>query len=110
MSTKEQLIAETYRGKVTKDDAFLLFSICHMYYIVTSYGGLAADTQRGSGDCLAHIWPDTSYIDWYWMWNTDWNGYDHFENLEECEKARLEVLIDMLRGHPTVESVMLEDE
>ena len=107
-NTKEHILEEVFKDKVNKDDAFLLFSICHMYGFDTEWGYMSAETQRSSGDCLTYIWPESDYVDWYWLWNTEWGEYQHFENLNVKEEKRLKELLCMLINHPKVNNVSLE--
>jgi hypothetical protein len=120
----ERIIADSFPERLTDDDAFLVFAILHSYIIVLTGPVLSdapdchkilAATQWGAADALAVLWRGTTderahSSHWYWMWNTDWDGYRHLENLSPEEKVRMRSLKHRIEEHPFIEQLVPEDD
>lgn len=124
---KEKALVETFSEfDLSDNDYFLLFCLLHLYELRTrAHIEVHGYTQRGASDLLATLWrsihfgdkipdkkknPECHYMHWYWKWNTDWNGYDHFKRLDPTETARLEELKMKILEHGLIERIQIDSD
>ncbi|MBX9950923.1 MAG: hypothetical protein K2Y39_17260 [Candidatus Obscuribacterales bacterium] len=125
-SIHSRIVSEQFLSQsLTDTDFFLLFCLLHCYSLKLSptcfideqlkTREISGLTQRGASEELKILWNlqnscnETKYVDWYWKWNTEWNGYVHFENLSLVERARLSVLKTMFESSELVEELVLAE-
>jgi hypothetical protein len=118
-----RLLRDTFERGLKDGDAFLLFTLFHTHQVELAAPVLTdrpdvlrvcALTQRCCAEALASLWsgcddPRASPAHWYWLWNGEWKGYNHAENLTGEEAERLRQLVGQLEGHPWVRRVTPED-
>src|SRR5262245_49611060 len=121
-----RLLRDTFGCNISDQDAFLLFTLFHMFQVelagpvltdrrqLGAGSRVCAITQRHCSQALASVWrgsgdPRGHYTYWYLRWNGEWGSYGHAENLSEEEQIRLRELTEKLEAHPFVRRLIPED-
>jgi hypothetical protein len=121
-----RLLRDTFGRDISDQDAFLLFTLFHLYQIelaspvltdrpqLAEGDRVAALTQRHCSQALASVWAGSreqraDYTYWYWRWNGEWGSYAHAESLTEEERTRLRDLTAKLEEHPFVRRFVPEN-
>lgn len=70
-------------------------------------------TPKNAACALALLWPRSdrrsNFEYWYWMWNCDWNGYEHLLILPPDENRALEQMKQKIETHPFVTQLVNDD-
>ena len=118
----ERIVLETFPDGISEEDAFYLFALFHTWKLRLA-GPVILDepelrelqplSQKNAACALALLWPKddrrSHYEYWYWMWNCDWNGYEHLLMLSDAEKSALQQMKSKLEGHFLVREFVSEE-
>lgn len=121
-----RIVSEQFLSQSLSDaDYFLIFCLLHCYSLKLSPTCFIDEqpetreihglTQRGASEELKILWnlqnsgDETKSVDWYRKWNTEWNGYVHFDNLSLVERYRLNELKTMFESSELIEELVLAE-
>ena len=118
----ERIVLELFPDGITEEEAFYLYALLHCWTIRLA-GPVILDepdireleplNQKNAACALALLWPKedrrSHYEYWYWMWNCDWNGYEHLLMLTAEEKHALDAMKRKIEGHAFVKELVGEE-
>ena len=118
MQTFEELLGTILKQPFSEEDALVWMILLHTHQIYLQDRSrpethLAALTQRGAAEVVAHFWPDRSdERSNYWYWYRLYNTKTPFEDLSQVPPnlmARLVQFRDLLAKNPQIQAIVEEE-